>query len=169
MSTVETWISIIGSLASIGGAAWAFIEARDASRSASRAERVRSELVTRREMVELSQIHTETKRILGVVSRIGPSSSLNLLTGIDCSSIAKDVEEYCRLINEHSTHYSELFKNHALKLCSDLNGDITSLADATQQHEKKEIGTRIYHKINSFLPVAKNLADEKKETIATGN
>lgn len=169
MGTAETWISIIGSLASIGGAAWAFFEARDASRSASRAERVRSEIVTRREMVELSQIHTETKRILGVVSRIGPSSSLNLLTGIDCSSIAKDVEEYCRLINEHSTHYSELFKNHALKLCGDLNDDITSLAEATQQHEKKEIGTRIYHKINSFLPVAKNLADEKKETIATGN
>jgi hypothetical protein len=169
VSTIETWISTIGSIASIGGAIWAFFEARKASASASRAEKVRSELVTRREMVELSQIHTETKRILGIVSKIGPSSSINLLTGIDCNGIARDVEEYCRLINEHSTHYSDLFRNHALKLCNDLNDDITSLADATDQDKKKEIGTRIYHKINSFLPVAKSLADEKKETIVLGS
>lgn len=169
MSTIETWISVIGSFASIGGAVWAFFEARKASMSATRAEQVRSELVTRREMVELSQIHIETKRILGIVSKIGPSSNHNALAGIDCSNIARDVEEYCRLINEHSTHYSDLIKNHALNLCCDLSDDITSLADATEQVTKKEIGTRIYHKINSFLPVAKNLADEKKEIIAAGN
>jgi len=42
---METWLSIIGSIASIGGAIWAFYEAKQASKSASKAEMVRDEVI----------------------------------------------------------------------------------------------------------------------------
>ena len=70
--------------------------------SASKAEKVRDEIVERRKIVEVSLVHKETKRILNTVSKVGPSCNPNLLTGVDCGSIAKDVEEYSRFINEHS-------------------------------------------------------------------
>lgn len=73
MSSLESWISVIGSIASIGGAIWAFIEANKASKSASKAEKVKGELVERRKLVEVSQVHAETSRILKTVSTVGPS------------------------------------------------------------------------------------------------
>lgn len=165
MSNVESWISIIGSFASIGGAALAIYAANEASKSATKAEKVRDELINRREIIEVSQVHSETKRILGVISNIGPSCNPALLTGKDYSGIAKQIEEYSRFLKEHSSHFNELFENRARKLCDDINKDISALSEVHAPKEVKKIGTRIYHKIDNFLPTAKSLADEKKEHI----
>ncbi len=73
-------------------------------------------MIDRREIIEVSQVHTETKKILRVVYRIGGASNLNMLTGIDCFDIAKQIEEYALFINEHRSHYNEFFQNTAKAL-----------------------------------------------------
>lgn len=164
---MDKWISIAGSIASIGAAMWAFIEALKASRSASRAQQIRDEMVFRREIIEVSQVHTETNRILRVVSKIGgPATNLKMLAGIDINGIAKDLEEYARFINEHSTHYTEFFKNKARELCDDINPDIQSLSEAQTAEQIKAVGTRIYQNISRFLPNAKSFADERRERVS---
>lgn len=160
---MEKWLSIIGSIASIASAIWAWYEARKASEAASRAEIVRDEIIQRRKLVEVSQVHMETKRILTVVSKVGPSSNATLLRGVNCAGIASDVEEYSRFLNEQSTHFSKQFENSAKDLCADLNKDIEALAEAKNPEDKKTAGKSIYYKINAFMPVVKELADEKKE------
>lgn len=166
MSVIETSISIIGSIASIGGAIWAFVEARKAASSASKAEAVRDEIIERRKIVEVSQVHAETSRILKVVSKVGPSCNQSLLRGVNCSSIAKDVEEYSRYINEHSSHFTDFFENKAKELCELLNPDIENLSEAKSFDDKKSAGKSIYYKINNFMPFVKELADDKKEQVA---
>lgn len=165
MSPMETLISILGSIASIGGAIWAWHQANEASSSATKAEKVRDEIIDRRKIIEVSQVHAETKRILNIVSKVGPSCNPDLLTGVDCGSIAKEVEKYSRFINEHSSYFSDLFENRATELCSGLNGDIEALSEAKSPVDKKKSGSNIYHQINSFLPITKKLADEKKENV----
>ncbi len=165
MSTMETFISILGSFASIGAAIWAWREAGKASSSATKAEKVRDEIIDRRKIVEVSQVHSETKRILSVISKVGPSCNPKLLTGVDCSGIARDVEEYTQFINEHSSHFTNFFENKATELCRDLNDDIVALSEAQSPTDKKTTGTNIYYKINDFLPITKNLADDKKENV----
>jgi hypothetical protein len=61
---MESLLSIAGSVASIGAAIWAFIEARKAADSATKAELVRNELIDRRKLVEVSKIYAQTDRIL---------------------------------------------------------------------------------------------------------
>lgn len=168
MSTVETWISIIGSIVSIGGAIWAFIEAGKASSSASQAKQVRDEIVSRRKLVEVSRVHAETSRILNVVSKVGPACNQSLLRGVNCGSIAQDVEEYSRYINEHSSHFTDFFENKAKELCEELRPDIEALSEAKSFEDKKAAGRSIYYKINSFMPFVKDLSDERKESIAIG-
>ena len=167
MSTIQTWISVIGSLASIAAAIWAFIEARKASKAATKAENVKDEIIERRKIVEVSQVHAETSRILKIVSKVGPSCNQSLLRGVNCGSIAKEVEEYSRFINEHSSHFTDFFENKAKELCEQLNPDIESLSEAKSFEDKKESGKSIYYKINSFMPFVKQLSDEKKENVAT--
>jgi hypothetical protein len=155
---------IAGTIASIGSAIWAFYQAKKATQSASKAEQVRDEIIDRRKMVEISQVHLETSRILKTVSTVGPSCNASQLRGVNCASIAREVEEYSRFINEQSSHFSALLQEKSEALCSGLNGDIEALSEAKTFEEKKAAGKSIYYKINSFMPVVKELVDEKKES-----
>lgn len=163
---IGTWISVIGSIASIGGAIWAFFEARKSSRAATKAEKVRDEIVSRRKLIEVSQVHAETARILKIVSTVGPACNPSLLRGVNCGSIAKDVEEYSRYINEHSSHFNDFFENKAKELCQDLHSDIEALSEARSFEDKKAAGKSIYYKIDSFMPFVKELSDERKESVS---
>lgn len=160
---MDSWLSIIGSLVSIGGGIWAYIQARRSRSFAEQAEAVRDELVERRKVIEVSKIHAETTRVLRLVSNIGPTCTLTSIKTIKCHEIAKEVEEYTRLLNEQHTHFTDMLDNQARKLCEDLKPDIEALAEATDFESKKKAGKSIYYKIDDFMPLVKALMDEKKE------
>ncbi|MDN3453609.1 MULTISPECIES: hypothetical protein [unclassified Psychrobacter] len=160
---MESLLSIFGSVASIGAAVWAFLEANKAAASASKSEEIRNGMIDRRRLGEVSKVHAQTDRILSVVSKIGPSCNTKKLKGVDYHSIAKDVEEYARFINEQSSNFSHDFVNRASSLYDDLEKDIEELSEASSPEIIKNVGKRIYYKINSFMPFVKDLADEQRE------
>lgn len=160
---MDSWLSILGSIASIGGAVYSYRQAVQSRNYATEAQKMRDELVNRRKLVEVSQVHTETNRILKVVSRVGPTCTATSITGVNVGGIAQEVEEYSRFLNAQSAHFNELFSNRASELCSSLNDDIETLSEAAEFEEIKAAGKRIYYKINEFMPVVKSLTDDKKE------
>lgn len=89
--------------------------------------------------------------------------SLNTVKTIRCHEIAQEVEEYTRLLNEQSSHFTHMLDNQARKLCGDLKEDIVGLAEAIDFESKKKFGTSIYYKIDDFMPLVKMVFDEKKE------
>ena len=161
----DSWISIIGSIASVGGAIWSVYQARKASRHASRAEAVKNELIQHRTIVEVSHIHVETTRILKLVSQVGPTCTKKSLRGLDVAGISKSIEEYSRFLNEHRGHFTKSFENAAIELCHELDALIEKLAEAEGFEPQKEAGKTIYYLINSFMPTVKQLADEKREAV----
>ena len=164
---METWISIIGSIASIGGAIWAWYQAVEATKSASKAEKVKGEIIERRKIVEVSQVHKETTRILQIVSKVGPSCNASTIRGVNCSHITTEVSEYSRFLNEHSSYFTDFFENKAKDLCSSIKEDIEKLAEAKTFDDKKSVGKSIYYKIDEFVPIVKSLSDEKREAVST--
>lgn len=160
---METFLSIVGSLASIFGAIWAWVEARKAARSADTAERVREELVDRRKLAEVAQIHSEIKRVLGVVAKVGPTSTPQLVRGLNCADIAREVETFAAMLLERGGHFSDLYSDRATVMRDDLRADIEGLAEAKTFEDKKRYGKNIYYKIENFTPVVKQLADAKQE------
>ena len=160
---METFVSIVGSVASIFGAIWALLEARKAARSADAAERVRQELVDRRKLAEITQIHSEIRRVLVVVARVGPTSTAQLVKGVNCADIAREVEAFGAMLLEQSSHFSDLYSDRASELRNDLKLDIEGLAEAKTFEDKKRYGKSIYYKIENFTPVVKQLADSKQE------
>lgn len=160
---METFLSIVSSIVSIFGGIWALMEARKAARSAEAAERIRQELVDRRKLVEVAQIHSEIKRVLGVVAKVGPTSTLQLVRGLNCADIAREVEAFAAMLLERGSHFSDLYADHATVLRDELRADIEGLAEAKTLEDKKRYGKSIYYKIESFIPVVKQLADAKQE------
>lgn len=160
---MDSPLSIASSIASIGAAIWAFIEARKSAKAATLAQTVRDEIVHRRHLVEVSQLYAETKRILAVISDVGPATNAKLLRGIDATRIAQDVEEYTRSLLDQSGHFSDVFGNEARILCEQLRPDIEALAEAISSEEKKARGKSIYYRISAFMPIVKQLADRQRE------
>ncbi len=169
MDSWEKWVSVIGSFASIAGAIWAYTEAKKAKLSASHAEKIKGEIVDRRKLVEVSQVHSETSRILKTVSAVGPACNPSIIRGVNCANIAKEVEEYCRFINEQNSHFTDFFDNKAQQLCEALKTDIELLSEAKTFEDKKSAGKSIYYLINDFMPVVKGLSDDKKENVKIGH
>lgn len=160
---VENILSIIGSLASIGAAIWAFIEAKKSINAANKAEEFKNEIIYLRKTVEVSQVYAETKRVLNVVSKVGPSFNPSVFAGINCVDIAKEVEVFSSFILEQSEHFSQNFNNKAKELNGDLKSDIENLSEAITFEDTKKYGKSIYYKIQNFIPVSKKLLDEKRE------
>lgn len=96
---------------------------------------------------------------------MGPSSTAKLLKGVDCAQIAQEVEIYSGFIFEQSTNFDDSFQNKARKLNEDLREDIEALAEAQTAEEKKNHGKAMYYKIMDFVPFAKGLSDEKRESM----
>lgn len=164
---METWISVIGSFASILGAIWAWMQAIASKKSASKAEKVKQDIIERRKIIEVSQIYKETNRILQQVSKVGPSCNENTIRGLKCSDIAMEVMEYSRFLNEHSSYFGNSFENEAKELCVSIRNDIENLAEAKTFEEKKTAGKNIYYKVDRFLPIVKSISDERREMIST--
>lgn len=160
---METSLSIVGSVASILGAIWAWMGARKAARSADAAERVRQELVDRRKLAEVVQIYSEIKRVLCVVAAVGPTSTPQHVRGLNCAGIAREVETFAATLLERGSHFSDLYSDRATVLRDDLRADVEGLAEAETFEDKKRYGKSIYYKIESFAPVVKQLADAKQE------
>ncbi|MDD2917620.1 hypothetical protein [Rhodoferax sp.] len=160
---MDSPLSILGSVASIGAAIWAFIEAKKAAQAATRAAAMRDEIIQRRRLIEVSQVYTDIKRILAIASEVGPSTNAKLLRGVDTAKLAKQIEEYARLLSEQTGHFSDFFGNEARALCERLKPDIEALADANTPEEKKAAGKSIYYSISAFMPIAKKVADGQRE------
>lgn len=161
---LENLINIVTSIVSVVCAIWSFLSA---SRAAQIKEQIRNKISNQKKLNEASNIHDKTRKILSVISKVGgPACTESHLKGIDCASIAKDVQEYCSYINEHSAGFTKSSKNIVKELCKELYTDIEALAEAKTYRDKKSAGKKIYIKINDgFLPVAKEHADEIREYI----
>ena len=160
---MEAFLSIIGSIASIFGAIWALKEAKNAARYANAAERARREMVDRRNVAEVAQVHAEIKRILNLVARVGPTSTSQLMKGVNCADIAREVEAFVAMLLERRSHFSDVYGDRATELRNDLRADIEGLAEAKTFDDKKRFGKNIYYRIENFTPVVKELSDAKQE------
>jgi hypothetical protein len=160
---MEALLSILGSIASIFGAGWALREARKAARSAAAAAKVRDELIDRRKLTELAQIHIETKRVLALVAKVGQTSTPQLVKGVNCAEIAREVESFASMLLEQRSHFSDIYADKATELRDDLRPDVQGLAAARTFEDKKRFGTSIYLKLENFTPVVKQLTEEKRE------
>lgn len=160
---METVLSIAGSIASIFAAIWAVVYARRSSNFAKKAKELRDEIVDRRQLIEISQVHSETRRILAVLADVGPTSTSTSIKGLNCSSIARQVEEYVRFLTEQRAHFSQMFDNRATELCNNLRPEIENLAQARSFAAIRSAGSALYYLILEFQPVVKELTDNRRE------
>lgn len=156
---------IIGTIASIGGAIISYLQAKKAANSATEARLLKTQIKDQKNMLEVVQVYERTDRIMEDISVIGPSSNLKSIRGLDCSPIAKQLENYLRILEVNTSHYKDNNGNRADELCRFLKEAIPKLSDSKTDEDKLSNGRVIYQKIQSFRPKAKEISDLNKESI----
>lgn len=156
---------IIGTVASIGGAIISISQARKAAKSATEVELFKTQVSNQKKMLEVVEVFQRTERITEDILVIGPAATLNSIRGLDCSPIAKRLEDYLRFLQVNTSHYDDNVGNRAKELCNFLEGAIPKLSDSKTNQEKLDNGRVIYREIQSFRQKAKEISDLNKENI----
>ncbi|HCE9325934.1 TPA: hypothetical protein NH024_001109 [Pseudomonas aeruginosa] len=159
------WLGVVSSIASIGSAIWAWKEAKDSAKAATKAEQIHSRMINHRHIAEANQVLFATRSALQSVSAIGPSCALRHMRGLDTRGISRHLEGYCQTLNEHSYLFSDALDNSALKLSTELLKEVTIIANSESLDDVKAAGSRAFLSINRFMPLIKDLSDERREKI----
>ena len=167
MPSIETIASILASLVSVGAGVWSLFEARRSAKSASKAESVKEELIDRKHLVEMSNLHKETERILSKLSAIGPSARVATLQSVDLDVLFAEIIVYSDLIASFDLRLDEAAKEHARLLNADPHKYMTELSDTVTSDSYKQSGTALYLSVQNFLPIAKNIADFSWDSVNT--
>lgn len=90
------------------------------------------------------------------------------MRGLDTKGISRQLEIYCQNLNEHSYLFSGAMDNAALKLSDELLAEVAVIASAQSLDDVKSAGSRAFLSINQFMPLIKDLSDERREKIKRG-
>jgi len=158
-------ISIIGTIASLGGAGIAIWQATRARSAANEAERIRSLLIDQRKTSELSQIQTVCKIALRAMEKYGPASAPSIFVGASPVSDATFVQNVLLLLREYRDLFGSKVPNKADEFCDVITPLLDSFSGSTDWESWRQYGKQIVIHLSTFLSVVKRTLEHKKESI----
>lgn len=158
------WLSIAGSVASIGGAVWAWREAKRSSRSASKAEQIKTQLVNQRMTAELSEIKPLLSSALDAVKHYN-TRSVSTLAGLGDQSTSKEAEaEKVQSLLNKVVEFSDYFpEGLGQQFYDDTDASLQEFLSSTQASDTKKFGCDLHRQLLNFSTVLRKNLTEKKE------
>ena len=160
---MDLFWTIVGTAASLIGAVIAIWQASKAKSAASKAERVKEQIIDHRQISELSNIQSSCRKAQKAMAKYGPASSTISLSGINSERDAKEVQEFLLLVTENREYFKHELKpelwNEADALCRKIHPIINEFVDESESKAIKNRGTKILLELNQFSSIIKNLID----------
>lgn len=158
-------LSIIGSIASIGGAFWAWYEAKKSSNSASKAEEIKTQLINQRKTAELSEIKPLLASAIESIKHYN-TKTVTTLAGLGEQSISKEAEaEKVQSLLSKVVEFSDYFQDgFAQQFYDDSNKSLQEFLSSTEASDTKKYGSDLHRQIINFSTVLRKQLTEKKET-----
>ena len=152
-------LTSIGSIASIFSALFAWCQAKKAKASATYANNIKTEIINKTQLKELSEIEFKTTEILKRVGKIGPAYNEKSIKGIKYQLISEEIQNFSTFINKNQNTLKD--KKYINAFCDELLKSCNKLSEAKEFREIKEFGEKIYNLIHSFSPRIKPLIENK--------
>lgn len=139
-------LSIVGSLASLWGAWYAWNQAKKSQLAANLAERIKSQLIHHRDIENLSKLEPLSKTSISTMRKYAVQS-ISELSGLSPQVDADHVQEY---INELYA-LSDFFPDKKSEtLYKKVNALIQEFVNTNQNQERKKIGNEIHNELVAF-------------------
>ncbi|MGR3972474.1 hypothetical protein [Shewanella sp. 1180_01] len=157
------WLSIIGSVASIGGAIWAWKEAVKSSKSATKAEQIKAQMINQRKTSELSELKPLVLDATDSVKRYS-TTMVSSLIGADETTKETEAAKIQTLLNkivEFSDYFPENFANQFFETS---HSSLQSFLEANSPGDSKKHGMDLHKQMVDFSSVLRKNLTEKKES-----
>ena len=163
-------ITIIGVIASVGGAGISVWQATRARSAANEAKRIRSQLIDQRKTSELSQVQTICKMALRAMEKYGPASTPSSSTppsfaGVLPESDATAVQNALFLLRENRDLFGSRAPNEADEFCDVITPLLDSFSSSNDWEGRRQNGKQIATHLSTFLSVVKRTLERKQESI----
>lgn len=157
------WLSIVGSIASIIGAIWAWREAIRSSNSASKAEQIKIQMINQRKTSELSELKTLVSEALESIKRYSTTMTSSLI-GADTTNKENEAAKVQSLLNK-IVEFDEYFSNgFASDFFDKSHSSLQSFLSAETPADLKKFGMELHRQIVDFSSILRKTLTEKKET-----
>lgn len=163
LSIVIAFISVVGSIASIGGAIWAWKEAVKSSDSAARAEQIKTQMVNQRKTSELSELKPLVLDATNCVKRYS-TTMVSSFVGVNVSSKEDEAAKIQTLLNkivEFSDYFAEGF---AKQFFETSHSSLQSFLGASTPEDTKKFGIDLHKQMVDFSSILRKQLTEKKES-----
>jgi len=157
-------LTVVGTVASIGGA-WVSINQAGKSRTAAEeAKKVHAQLIDHRKTSDLAHVQSLCKKAQKSMEKYGPGSVPSSLVGIEPGNDARDVQEFIMTIREHRAYFGKKSPNEADEFCDVITPLLDDFAQTSEPDGLRENGKQIVVHLANMAAIIKRHLDAKKET-----
>jgi hypothetical protein len=161
-------ITIIGTLASLLGAAISVWQAMRSRNAASEAIRIKNQLIGNQSVANLAKLQACCGRAQFAMRKYGPASKADSLTNLKGAPVEHDAMEVQDLISqlkEHRDYFGNNSPNEADELSEKLTKCLIIFSQAEDENALRNNGISIVTNLNSVASVIKSLVDKKAGSI----
>lgn len=158
------WLSVVGSIASIAAALWAWYEAIRSRRFANDAEKIRSQIVSQRKTSELSELRPLVSNALEHIKPYSTTMASSLI-GVDKADREKHAAHVQTLLNkifELEEYFSAGFSRD---FYDTTHASLQSFLSAETADDLKKFGMQLNRQIVDFSSVLRKLLNERRESV----
>ncbi|MFK8069035.1 MAG: hypothetical protein AB8D52_12390 [Gammaproteobacteria bacterium] len=163
MDNTLTIISVIGSLASIAAALWAWQQARLSNDAADRSESIKEQLINHKKTSDLVELETLLNATRRTFTKYGSENSDNLL-GFNQNEDAKTALEFIHKLITLRDYFFSPEGNTAEETFDKINHQIDAFKNAKDSAEISVHGKLILNSIVIFSPyINRELAEQREQ------
>lgn len=159
-------ISIIGSIASILGALWAWKEAKKSKTAADLAQRIKNQLIGHRKTSELSELQALLSTAQKKFTKYGTSNP-KALAGIDHHADSDSLLSFMHTLKSYNEYFEGENENVADRFYDDVNKALQLFRKTNSTNSISEHGNSILNKLVNFSPILKREFTSKKESVVS--
>lgn len=157
LKSVLTWLA---TLISIGGGVYAWRQAKSAKESATQAEEVRKDILSKRDTNELSTLSAMLAKAIQTMDKFGPGSKPDLL-GYSPNNDSTSVREVTSCIALHMAMLRTIFEQKIDEIHSNLTEHLSEFGEADSDREWILAGRKIYLQLTEFSGILKGEMNKK--------
>lgn len=159
-----SFLNLIGTIASIGGAWLSLYQASKSRSAADEAIKVRDRLVGNREASEIAQLQGVCKKALKSMEKYGPGSVPSSLIGVVPDNDSNDLQEFILSLSEHRNLFGISESNEAVQFCDIVTPLLNAFAKSTTLEKRRKLGTQLVMHLSNMSSIIKKLLDTKKDS-----
>lgn len=155
-------LSVLGSIASILGAIWAWKEATSSKKSANQAKKIKDQLISHRKTSELVELQSLLNTAILAFKKYGVTNSTSLM-GSNHNSDAQLSLDFIHKLKEFREYFEAKSGNVADNLYDEINAELARFKNVNNSQKISTHGTSILNSLVSFSPLLKREATLQKE------